>query len=48
LLVRGDLQLPVFRAEETGAVQDEDTQHSDNPQPINVVPSLLHGIASFY
>jgi hypothetical protein len=34
--------MPALCVEEAGAVEEEDGRHGNNPQPIDVVPSLLH------
>jgi len=39
--------MPTFCTEKAGAMENEDSQHGDNPQPIDVVPPLLHGLVSF-
>jgi hypothetical protein len=39
--------MPAFCIEKAGAVENKNSKHGSNPQPIDVVPPLLHGFVSF-
>jgi len=39
--------MPLFWIEEAGTVEEEDGQHGDNSQPIDVVSTFLHDFSSF-
>ncbi len=38
--------MPAFRIEKAGAVENENSQHGDDPQPIDIVASFSHVLVS--
>jgi hypothetical protein len=39
--------MPAFCTEKAGAVENKNSKHGGNSQPIDVIPPLLHGFVSF-